>query len=80
MISTGFTAPGLAAVNPAAKGIEWADTFDGALMTAVTEGRVVFIAVNMDGERANERMVKNVYGDKRIVALSERSVNLIASA
>ncbi|QDV06102.1 hypothetical protein Poly30_16060 [Planctomycetes bacterium Poly30] len=62
------------------RGIEWAETFDGALESAATDGKVVFIAVNMDGESANERMLKAVYGDKRIIELSEGSVNLIASA
>lgn len=76
----GSTPEPVAATRPLAKGIEWAETFDGALETAATEGRAVFIAVNMDGERANERMLKGVYGDKRIVALSAGSVNLIASA
>ena len=69
-----------ATLSPAGSAIEWAESFDGAFTSAVKEGQVVFVAVNMDGERANDRMVEDVYGDKRIVALSERTVNLIASA
>ncbi len=61
-------------------GIQWEDSFDIALERADAEGRVVFIAVNMDGEAANERAVKSVYTDRAIAALTEHTVNVIASA
>jgi len=62
------------------KGIAWSPEYGAALESARDAGQVVFIAVNMDGERANERMVKDVYRDKRIVGLTESTVNLLASA
>ena len=63
-----------------ARDIEWAPTFDGAFEAAAADDRVVFVAVNMDGERANDRMVDKVYGDRDVRALAEETVNLIASA
>lgn len=60
--------------------IAWEDTFDLALERADAEAKVIFVAVNMDGEAANERMVEDVYSDKDVIALSEHTVNVIASA
>lgn len=60
-------------------GIEWSADYDAALALAKAEGRAVFIAINMDGERANETLAKKTYQEKGIVQLSERTVNLIAS-
>ena len=76
------TAPALALASAlgGAAGIDWTATFEGALERAAAEERVVFIAVNMDGERANERMVDKVYGDRDIQRLASETVNLIASA
>ncbi|MEE8467537.1 MAG: hypothetical protein V3T22_03735, partial [Planctomycetota bacterium] len=58
--------------------IDWSPTFEAALERAANEARVIFVAVHLPGERANERMAKNVYTDKRITKLAERTVNLIA--
>jgi len=69
----------VALATPVAGGIDWHPTFEDALALAASEEKVVFIAVNMDGERANNRTVKEVYGDKQILALSELTVNLVAS-
>lgn len=69
-----------AALVLASGDIAWEGSYDAALKRARDEGRVVFVAVNMDGERANDRMVKDVYTDKSIVALAGQTVNLIASA
>lgn len=63
----------------AAGGISWQATYEGALKLAAGEQKVVFIAVNMDGERANDRMAKEVYKDKAIVRLTEHTVNLVSS-
>lgn len=62
-----------------AANIEWATDFEAALETAGSEDRVVFIAVNMDGEAANDRMAEDVYGDRDITALAARTINLVAS-
>lgn len=69
----------LAFVGPSSSGIEWDHTYEDALARAAAEKKVVFIAVNMDGERANEEMVKKTYKEKRIVELSGSTINLIAS-
>ncbi|MEE2941271.1 MAG: hypothetical protein VX460_12855, partial [Planctomycetota bacterium] len=61
-------------------GIQGEGSFDLALERADAEGRVVFIAVNMDGEAANERAVKSVYTDRALAALTEHTVNVVASA
>lgn len=61
-------------------GIQWEDSFDLALERADAEGKVVFIAVNMDGEAANERAVKSVYTDRALTALTGHTANVIASA
>ncbi len=70
-----------ASAQPAkGKSIEWAATYGEALELARSSNRVVFVAINMDGERANDRMAKKVYKDKAVVALTAKTVNLIASA
>src|SRR5262249_55869069 len=60
--------------------IQWQSSFEKTLERAKTEKKVVFLAVNMDGEKANERLVEKVYTDKAIVDLSANTLNLIASA
>ncbi|MCB9914018.1 MAG: hypothetical protein H6828_02580 [Planctomycetes bacterium] len=60
-------------------GIEWQAEYEQALQLAKDEGRVVFIAVNMDGERANDRLAEKTYQDKRIRELAQSTVNLVAS-
>jgi len=68
------------AVAPLTAGdIEWESAYEGTLSRAATEARVVFVAVNMTGERANERMVANVYTDKKIEKLAELTLNLVAT-
>ena len=59
--------------------IEWADSLDAALAKAKAEKRVVFIALNMDGERANDQMVNDHYKDPVLVKLSRESANLFCS-
>lgn len=63
-----------------AGGIGWLPGFEKTLERAAAEKKVVFLAVNMDGERANDRMAEKVYRDKEIVELSARTLNLVASA
>jgi hypothetical protein len=69
----------LAARAPAAE-LAWESSLDKALESAKSARRVVFLAVNMDGEGASDRLAKNVYTDKDIVQLSTSTVNLVASA
>ena len=60
-------------------GIEWQASYELALTQAKAENKVVFVAVNMDGERANERMVREVYRDKVITKLAGETINLVSS-
>jgi uncharacterized membrane protein YgcG len=67
------------ASTPAAE-IAWLPSLEKARERAASEKRVVFVAVNMDGERANDRMVDKVYTDKTLVELSKLTLNVVASA
>lgn len=70
----------LAALAPAAAAdVPWAASFEGAFERALEENKVVFVAVNMDGELANERMAYGVYREKSIAGLAASTVNLVAS-
>jgi hypothetical protein len=59
--------------------ITWQAEFARTLELAESENQVVFVAVNMDGERANDRMAQQVYRDKAILSLAEKTLNLVAS-
>ena len=54
----------LAAGGPAAFQIPWEADLDAALERAAAESKVVFVAINMDGETANDRMAKKTYHDR----------------
>ena len=69
----------LATSSPAAE-IAWLPSLEKASERAASEKKVVFLAVNMDGERANERMLEKVYSDKTVVELAARTLNVIANA
>lgn len=69
----------VAAVALAGESIRWAPDWDEALQRAGAEKKVVFIAVNMDGEVANDRMAQKVYADERVVAASGWTINVVAS-
>jgi len=63
-----------------AASIAWAPDHEAALEDAKESQRIVFLAVNMDGERANDELAKKTYRAKTLVGLSKHSVNLVASA
>ncbi len=65
--------------SPAIDAPVWEPSLDSALARAQAEERVVFLAVNIDNEPGNERML-DVYGNGRIQGAAEETVNLIASA
>ncbi len=68
------------APSPALAGkIQWEAEYEAALAKAEAESKVVFLAVNMDDEKGNDRMVKNVYTDRTINKLASATVNLVAS-
>jgi hypothetical protein len=66
------------AVNNAG-GIEWQSDYASAFALAKERDTIVFLAVNMDGERANDTAAKKLYKDKTIMSLSATTVNLVAS-
>jgi hypothetical protein len=74
VLSSGF-APTAASGPP----VTWEPDLAAAFDRARDEDKVVFLAVNMDGEQANERAVKKVYTDRKVVELSALTVNLMAS-
>jgi len=57
----------------------WLKSVEEAQARAAAEKKVVFVAVNMDGEKANERMLAKVYTDKAVLGLAAHTLNLIAS-
>src|SRR5690606_34327805 len=59
--------------------IDWAPSLEEALKQAGAEKKVVAIVLNMDGERANDRMVADHYQDDLLVKLSRHTVNLFCS-
>ncbi len=71
--------PARGATAPSAAAIAWMGDWDAAFAQAKAEGKPVFLAVNMDGERANDRMAEEVYHDRGVAALTAQCVCLIAS-
>ena len=59
--------------------IQWASSLDEALAEAKASNKAVFIAINMDGERANDQMVRDHYRDATLVKLSKNTINLFCS-
>lgn len=59
--------------------IRWEKSFDAAIAKAKAEDKILFIALNMDGERANDQMVSDHYQDDTLVKLSLETVNLFCS-
>ena len=70
--------PTVLAPTPMAS-VTWETDYDAAFAAAVERDTIVFLAVNMDGERANDTAAKKLYLDKDILPLALQSVNLIAS-
>jgi len=75
---------GLAALAPntcvqAQSGIRWTPSFDVALAAAKAENKVLMLAFNMAGERANDELVADHYKDPTLARLSLRTVNVFCS-
>lgn len=66
-------------VSTSAAQIAWQKDLKTAQDLAKEQNKVVFIALNMDEERANDRMAEKVYRDKKILKLSEETINVIGS-
>lgn len=59
--------------------IRWQRNLEDALAISSAEGRPILVAVNMDGESASERIVRERYRDPAWVALTRPFVCLVAS-
>ena len=70
---------GRASVSSVRDSIAWEPEVQATLARAKETKKVVFVAVNFDGERACDRLAERVYHDKDIVALSASTLNLVAS-
>ena len=65
--------------GPEATQIHWQRSLDDALAIAEAEGRPLLLAVNMDGESACERIVREVYKDPAFVERTRGAVCLVSS-
>ncbi|HEX5053884.1 MAG TPA: HEAT repeat domain-containing protein [Planctomycetota bacterium] len=63
----------------AQSGIHWTPSFDDALAAAKAEHKVVLIAFNMAGERANDELVADHYKDPTLARLSTHTINVFCS-
>ncbi|MCB9920192.1 MAG: hypothetical protein H6832_17455 [Planctomycetes bacterium] len=62
-----------------ARQIHWQRSLEDALAISQAEGRPLLLAINMDGESASDRIVREEYRDPSFVAASRRFVCLAAS-
>ncbi|HTF87223.1 MAG TPA: HEAT repeat domain-containing protein [Planctomycetota bacterium] len=60
--------------------IVWEQSLEEGLAKAKAENKPLFLAVNMDGERANELLATKTYHEKSLVELTSRTVNVLACA
>jgi|FLOH01.1.fsa_nt_gi hypothetical protein len=60
-------------------GILWQSDYAAAFALAQERDTIVFLAVNMDGENANDMAAKKLYHDATIEALASGTVSIIAS-
>ena len=70
----------LLAILPGADSIAWQPSLEAALERARAENRPVLLAVNMDGERANDLLAEEVYTDATIAELAALCACVVASA
>ncbi|MBL8724290.1 MAG: HEAT repeat domain-containing protein [Planctomycetes bacterium] len=69
----------LATTATATAQIRWTPSFDDALATAKAERKVVLLAFNMAGERANEELLADHYKDPTLGKLSAATINVFCS-
>lgn len=69
----------LSAPLTAQSAIRWTPSFEEALATAKAEGKVVLLAFNMAGERANDELVADHYQDATLARLSTHTINVFCS-
>ena len=59
--------------------IAWQPSLDQALEQAARDGKPVFLAINMDGERANDEVIREHYKDRQLIRLAGLTAPLFAS-
>ncbi len=64
---------------PSANSIPWQNSWHAALEDAQNRDTIIFVAVNMDGERANDQAAASLYHHQDILDWSTQCVSLIAS-
>jgi hypothetical protein len=71
----------LVTASAQAGGISWSKLsgLDELLEEAKKENKVLFFALNMDGERANERMLDEHYKSSRLGKLSKHTINVFCT-
>lgn len=63
----------------AAQSVTWTPSFDTALAAAKARNRVVLLAFNMVGERANDELVADHYHDPTLARLATHTENVFCS-
>jgi hypothetical protein len=63
----------------AQSGLHWTPAFDEALTTAKAANKVVMLAFNMAGERANDELIEDHYQDPLLAKLSANTLNVFCS-
>lgn len=66
-------------LSPAVAQIRWTPRFADAMQAAKAESKVVLLAFNLAGERANDEMVADHYKDPVLGKLSQFTVNVFCS-
>ena len=59
--------------------IAWTPSFPRAIEKARAENKPIFVAIYMDGERANDEMANDVYKESALLELSKQTVYLFCS-
>lgn len=77
LLSAACLPPALGQERPALPA--WQPTLEAAAALAKERGQAVMVAVNMDNERGNQRMLDDVYTSKEVLAASQECVPVIAS-
>lgn len=65
--------------TPEGPDILWQPTLDAAFDAAQEGQTIVFLAVNMDGESANDEAAKRLYHDKDFLPVASQVVSVVAS-
>lgn len=67
-------------LSPSAAGIQWCENYADTLARGAAESKVVMLALNMDGERANNTMAQITYKDREVVGLTAEVLCVVGSA